>query len=72
MKKQGTIRWPKKESDRGFGFIAPTDGGPDVLLHINLCKPLGFEPLNGMLVDFEAVDNGDKGHKATWVREIGK
>lgn len=70
MKEQGTIRWPKKENDRGFGFIEPDSGGPDVMLHINMCKPLNFEPTNRMRVEFEAIDNGDKGRKATWVGEV--
>lgn len=64
MREKGTIKWFKQS--QGFGFIKPDDGGKDVFLHQNLCDQLGFKPLDGIVVQFEAVDS-QKGRKAIWV-----
>ncbi|GEE03502.1 DNA-binding protein [Gordonia spumicola] len=55
------------DSNRGFGFLAPADGGDDVFLHINdisidenLLRP-------GAVVEFD-VESTDRGSKATNVK----
>jgi CspA family cold shock protein len=63
-RENGTIKWFKQS--RGYGFITPLKGGVDVLLHANLCNQLGFKPLDGMAVQYQAVDT-PKGRKAVWV-----
>lgn len=64
MRQNGRIKWFKLS--KGYGFIEPAGGGDDVLLHGNLCDQLGFKPLDGMEVRFQAVDT-PKGRKAIWV-----
>lgn len=37
----GTIKW--FDAGKGFGFIIPDDGGPDVLLHVTCLRRDGFQ-----------------------------
>jgi CspA family cold shock protein len=54
------------DEKRGFGFIAPDDGSPDVFMHVSVCERCGVKPAKGMNITFEA-ELGTKGTKATWV-----
>ncbi|MEG6510203.1 cold-shock protein [Methyloligella sp. 2.7D] len=43
---------------RGFGFIAPDDGGKDVFVHASALERSGIPPLNeGDKVSFEIEDD---------------
>ncbi len=53
--------------DRGFGFIAPTDGGQDVFVHISEC-PRGSRPELQETLTFEVALNADGKKKAVNVR----
>jgi cold shock protein len=48
--------------DKGFGFIKPDDGGPDVFFHIKNCVRQDVEPGEGQHVRFDTRpsrrDNG--------------
>ncbi|WP_225095241.1 cold-shock protein [Streptomyces sp. CoH27] len=52
---------------RGYGFIAPDQGGEDVFLHVNdlLIPESSVRP--GLAVEFE-IENGGRGLKAASVR----
>ena len=56
----GTVKW--FNADKGFGFIQPTDGGPDVFVHISAVERAGMRSLNeGQKVTFDVVVDQRKG-----------
>jgi CspA family cold shock protein len=57
---QGTVKW--FNSQKGFGFIQPDDGGNDVFVHISAVERAGMGGLNeGQKVAFEIVANRKTG-----------
>ncbi|MDA8389949.1 MAG: cold-shock protein [Gammaproteobacteria bacterium] len=62
----GTVKWFNET--KGFGFIAPQDGSPDVFVHYSAIQGEGFRNLTeGQMVEFEST-RGQKGMQATHVR----
>ncbi|MGW0758347.1 cold-shock protein [Streptomyces sp. NPDC002814] len=65
---QGTVKWFNAE--KGFGFIAQAEGGPDVFVHYSEIDSSGFRSLEeNQHVEFEIVQ-GPKGPQASHVRAI--
>ncbi|GGI45689.1 cold-shock protein [Agromyces aurantiacus] len=64
----GTVKWFNAE--KGFGFIAPSDGSPDVFAHFSAITGSGYRSLEeGQNVEFEVVQ-GQKGLQAENIRAI--
>ncbi|MET3523897.1 cold-shock protein [Mesorhizobium abyssinicae] len=56
----GTVKW--FNSQKGFGFIQPDQGGPDVFVHISAVERSGLRGLNdGQKVSYELVQDKRSG-----------
>jgi len=64
MSQSGTVKF--FNSEKGFGFITPDDGGKDVFVHISSVQASGMEGLaENQKITFETEpDNRGKGPKA--------
>lgn len=60
-------------NDKGFGFIKPDDGGPDIFVHISAVQASGLQGLNdAQKVSFDTeADRRGKGPKAVNISVIG-
>ena len=67
-KSTGTVKWFSEE--KGFGFIAQDNGGPDVFVHFRAIIGDGFKTLaEGQAVTFD-VEQGQKGLQAANVETV--
>jgi CspA family cold shock protein len=64
----GTVKW--FNADKGFGFIAPDDGGEDVFAHFTAINSSGYRSLNeNQKVEFD-IEQGQKGLQAANIRPL--
>ncbi|HEY1981130.1 MAG TPA: cold-shock protein [Xanthobacteraceae bacterium] len=59
----GTVKW--FNTQKGYGFIQPEDGGKDIFVHISAVERAGLRDLReGQRVAFEAVVDRKSGKSA--------
>ena len=64
----GTVKF--FQDDKGFGFIAPEDGGNNVFVHISDVRDAGYDTLRkDDVVSFTKTENRGK-YKATSIKVI--
>lgn len=55
----GTVKW--FNPNKGYGFIAPDEGGKDVFVHISAVERAGIDRLNdGQKVSYEVSESRGK------------
>ena len=60
---KGIVKW--FNTQKGFGFIQPADGGKDVFVHISAVERAGMSTLNeGQNVSFDIVADRRSGKSA--------
>ena len=56
---QGKVKW--FNTTKGFGFIQPDDGGPDVFVHISAVEKAGLRGLNeNQVITYDIIQDRGK------------
>lgn len=65
----GTVKW--FSATKGYGFIKPDDGGPDVFVHIRAVERAGYSELaEGAKISYE-ITTGRSGKVAAENLRLG-
>jgi len=68
-REKGTVKW--FNTQKGYGFIQPEDGGGDVFVHISAVEKAGLRSLqDGQRIEYEIVK--DKGKEAATSLQVLK
>ncbi len=66
---KGVVKWFNTE--KGYGFIRPDDGGKDIFVHITAVRDAGLETLaDNQPVEFELVPGRDGRTSAGQIRVV--
>ncbi len=64
----GIVKW--FNAGKGYGFLSPQEGGPDVFVHYSAIAGDGYKALKeGQLVEYE-IESSSKGMQAAKVRRL--
>lgn len=64
----GRVKW--YDAEKGYGFVVPSDGGPDVMVHAAVVRAAGLSALEeGQTVSLTVV-RGERGLQATEVVSV--
>lgn len=64
----GVVKWFNNE--KGYGFITPDEGGPDLFAHFSSIETDGFKSLaENQKVEF-TIAQGDKGPQAGSIKPL--
>jgi CspA family cold shock protein len=71
MRQTGTVKF--YNTQKGYGFITPDDGGKDVFVHVTAVEQSGINHMNeGSRISFETEpDKRGKGPKAVNLQQSG-
>jgi len=65
----GTVKWINAQ--KGFGFIAPDDGGKDVFVHISAVQRAGLSnPTEGQKLSYELEEDRSGRTSATDLKAL--
>ena len=65
----GTVKW--FNTQKGYGFIQPSDGGKDVFVHISAVEQAGLSTLSeGQKISFDIITT-DRGRTAAGNLKVG-
>lgn len=65
----GTVKW--FNTQKGYGFIQPDEGGKDVFVHISAVERAGIPPLNdGQKISYEIVTDKRTGKSSAGDLEL--
>jgi cold shock protein len=65
---EGTVKWFNAE--KGYGFITPDEGGPDIFVHHSAIQSKGFRTLDDLKADASLLVQGPKGPQASNVLKL--
>ncbi|QIK41799.1 MULTISPECIES: cold-shock protein [Pontivivens] len=55
---KGIVKW--FNSEKGYGFIQPDDGGKDIFVHISAVQQAGLQSLqDNQPIEYELIDGRD-------------
>lgn len=64
----GTVKW--FNSEKGYGFLASDEGGPDAFVHFSAIEGNGYRSLEeGQKVEYD-IERGQRGPQAAKVRVL--
>jgi CspA family cold shock protein len=65
---RATVKW--YNSTKGFGFVTPDDGSPDVFLHVSVVEQAGLQSLDEGAVIVCDLADGQKGAQVSTIHSV--